>query len=591
VGSKILPFISNYSIPGFVLTLALGLSACSEVTQIDPAGTALSEAQLYEAQQSGAQISNAQMTSQKASHEESADARPAARTEKTHDVQTDKTALPSRFSQSQLNRMRANSSSTRKMFERAFDRLAKDDVVMVDDLQSFHNRRIAKQRARMTAILLQLDLNGDAKISPTEMLSVNMRQTHNGFYGDPGYGDGPEHLDFTKVDQDGDNHFSLAEIYAFAKQNADRGLRGDISPIAGLNVLDLNDNGEITRQELDAGLDLYIEAELADDDRGSDKVKRRTRSRLDDRAELNPRSKPNKKQTLMRTDRSDRFGPKKDEDALPEACIPSAPEPSDVVVFLSAYEGSGLSSVSVVGMDRATEVSRLNIEAGDRPLYIVAGSFTPTIWSIEGEVSRVRKFVTGPTRAASRMPAGAGVGVTGLPTEKIEFLPVGCLKDFHEAEETTSLVALEKQTQIIDREPDSVLQSYKVLSMTVPTGQNVDKHHRPFEPDEYGLFRFSEEGLVMIDSEAVIAPGPVADYDIYPQEAGIIQLVESGHLETIEQGEFRIVKPITRFPAELTGSHSLKFILADGVPMPGGKPGHSAIYSEESGNCIGPTCR
>lgn len=45
---------------------------------------------------------------------------------------------------------------------------------------------------------------------------------------------------------------------------------------------------------------------------------------------------------------------------------------------------------------------------------------------------------------------------------------------------------------------------------------------------------------------------------------------------------YRIIKKM-RFPAGLNGGHSVRFMLAKGVPMPEGSPGHSEVLSEETG--------
>ncbi len=56
-------------------------------------------------------------------------------------------------------------------------------------------------------------------------------------------------------------------------------------------------------------------------------------------------------------------------------------------------------------------------------------------------------------------------------------------------------------------------------------------------------------------------------------------------------GELKIVKKL-RFPAGLSGGHSVAFILGKGVPMPEGSPGHSRVVSEETGQIIaGPGLR
>ena len=50
-----------------------------------------------------------------------------------------------------------------------------------------------------------------------------------------------------------------------------------------------------------------------------------------------------------------------------------------------------------------------------------------------------------------------------------------------------------------------------------------------------------------------------------------------------------VLKPFT-FPAGLYGGNSTSFIIAQGVPMPSGNPGHSAVYDMNTGRCTGAVC-
>jgi hypothetical protein len=49
---------------------------------------------------------------------------------------------------------------------------------------------------------------------------------------------------------------------------------------------------------------------------------------------------------------------------------------------------------------------------------------------------------------------------------------------------------------------------------------------------------------------------------------------------------FRIARPIPRFAAGLYGARLVRFVLARGVPMPAGSPGHSCVISEATGRPI-----
>jgi hypothetical protein len=88
-------------------------------------------------------------------------------------------------------------------------------------------------------------------------------------------------------------------------------------------------------------------------------------------------------------------------------------------------------------------------------------------------------------------------------------------------------------------------------------------------------------GVIQIDPKTVVANAPVAPYGILPNQAGLLQLVQQGAL-SYRNGEFQIKKKI-RFPAELYGAHSAKFLLLKGVPTPDGDPGHSCVVSEATG--------
>jgi hypothetical protein len=87
---------------------------------------------------------------------------------------------------------------------------------------------------------------------------------------------------------------------------------------------------------------------------------------------------------------------------------------------------------------------------------------------------------------------------------------------------------------------------------------------------------------VKVDASKVIASAPAENYEVLPNQAGLMQLVDSGALEQNKSREFLIKKKI-RFPAELYGAHAVRFLLLRGVPEPEGDPGHSCVIVEETG--------
>jgi len=115
--------------------------------------------------------------------------------------------------------------------------------------------------------------------------------------------------------------------------------------------------------------------------------------------------------------------------------------------------------------------------------------------------------------------------------------------------------------------------------------------------DQTDLFRFAAEGLATVPLSQVVAPREVQTYDVFPQEAGLVQLLSSGHIEYLEgvvsefyQSTYFIHETFPRFPAGLAGAHSVEFILGTGVERPGGDLAHSTLRIEETGECIGVLC-
>lgn len=88
--------------------------------------------------------------------------------------------------------------------------------------------------------------------------------------------------------------------------------------------------------------------------------------------------------------------------------------------------------------------------------------------------------------------------------------------------------------------------------------------------------------MVEIDPASVVARVRAARYDELPREAGLLQLLERGALNWTGDGEF-LVKRKVRFPAELGGAHSARFLLPRDVPEPDGDAGHSCVIGEEPG--------
>lgn len=289
------------------------------------------------------------------------------------------------------------------------------------------------------------------------------------------------------------------------------------------------------------------------------------------------------------------------------SCAPPKPGADAEIVIVSGYGGAALSNVAVAGRDVEATAARLVIEPGERPLYLVVTAFQAMVWQIEGDVDRVERIVVQPRGVAT----GPGAGVTGLPAEKVSFVPAGaCFQPFHEAANGIKANWLKRaMAAALGRPADRVVASYTLNFTALPSGRDVTPPPapRPVQKDAQGrpvftvdmlspenlMRRFHPGGLSRVDPAAVVAAGPVAAYEVLPQEAGLGQLLQEGALVPVEGGvgrrrgqAFLIRRPIAHFPAGLTGAHGVTFVLGKGVPMPEGDPGHSLVLDEETGRCL-----
>ncbi len=288
------------------------------------------------------------------------------------------------------------------------------------------------------------------------------------------------------------------------------------------------------------------------------------------------------------------------------------------VILLSAYETEALSNVALGSQDDVTGVGNINVEPGEGPLYIVIATYRPTIWRFYGAVERVERAVLISNRYVAGIEKNKikqASGAIGLPEERLSFQPRhNCLNQFSEAPSIGSAQATGLVLSAAGKRVDVVAAKYKVSGFSVPSGKlELIEKDRPqvlvieksggslvVEGDaskirvqtpsgslERELYRFNPGGVINVDAKRVVASVPAEPYEVLPQQAGLIQLVQSGALTRNNSGEFLINQKI-RIPAGLAGAHSVKFLLRKGVPEPEGDPGHSPIVSEETGKMVTP---
>jgi hypothetical protein len=431
---------------------------------------------------------------------------------------------------------------------------------------------LAAERAQLLASVLSADLDNDGTVTRGEVARVLRLGRSNGMLGDL----------FLRLDGDADDRVTETELAegVIALAGEGRSGREDRSTQLG-RLIDFDDDGQITPEELDRTVAALVVRDAP--------------------IEFSP---PDTAATS----------------AAPAAgggsCAVTRPSEGALVQLVSAYEGHALSSVSIGGQDRVTQTADLVIEPGDTPLYLVLGSFELVIWRITGAVDRVERVVVQSAAGSADIRSG---GVTGLPAEKVSFVAsAACFPAVWDQDEGAAAAAA--LAPHLGRPADTVFADYTLASLALPSrtaaakggsGGEVDiiiQDGRTFILTEDGveeaptpeagaetaailreLTRFYPGGVVEVDAASVVSAHPVEPYVVQPQAAGLMQLMEQGLIR--RQGQvFLIARPIPRFPAGLHGAHGVSFVLAPGVPVPPGDPGHSSLR-DATGACLSRMCR
>jgi hypothetical protein len=283
----------------------------------------------------------------------------------------------------------------------------------------------------------------------------------------------------------------------------------------------------------------------------------------------------------------------------------------DAQLVLLRIDADALSTVTVGSQDVATRTGEIVIEAGREPLYLIVTSMGgPTIWRLTGAVERIERLVlgglrTGPNRGVpGEMPLA---GATGVASDRVTFLRhPHCLAVYQPGPTWVAMVPSIVQHEI-DRRPRSggsfgTVSTISVPSLTIRSASGgksaqmvvYDRKNSAMvvegDPNDRIILKgqndlgeelklFIPGGVVNVDAGRVVASLPAETYAVLPQQAGLLQLMQSGALERNEDGDFLIRRKI-RLPAELNGGH--KLILPAGVPEPDGEPAHACVFVEET---------
>jgi hypothetical protein len=323
---------------------------------------------------------------------------------------------------------------------------------------------------------------------------------------------------------------------------------------AGFRAVDTDGDGNISLQELKAYRGI-ASPNLAAPGAADEGRRKREEARADAAEEARQRREQA---------RTDAAAAKEAVDAQAHsACaIPKASDAARVVV-VSAYEADALASTAIGCQDVATGAGKIVVESGEGPIYLVVVAFRPVIWRITGAVERVERLVLASaitTPGEAREDVMALAGATGVAADRITFARrADCLTYFTEVPSGQAAMTAAVVRRDTGKEP-SLVGRHHFAEAFVPSGTM----HASAGPDRgivivnrqgnvqitpsatnsgtsvvvqtgqsnlrAELMRFYPGGVVDVDPGTVATSRPAARYEVLPQEAGLIQLEQSGAL-------------------------------------------------------------
>jgi hypothetical protein len=468
----------------------------------------------------------------------------------------------------------AQQVGTLRLADRAGDGLDRDDVELTRDKQE------AQTRAHSIGQALAFDLDGDLRVTREEI--------ERSATGEPNEHERWVAGRLDQFDADGDFVITLAEAAAVAHEPY------QYRQLEALLALDPNGDGRLTADELRR----LSEQTFAQVDRDQDgRISAGEHQAIAERVQ---------EVRLIRTARS--------------CALPPVSERASLVAY-GGYEGDAISSVAVGGPDQDTHLIDVTIEPGSQPLYLVLTSYESMIWRLTGATDRVEQVVVSSSAAVTRRPApaqggeagriarpdpaygGGGTvsasGVIGIAAGKVTIAPSGCPRYFNSTKGGEATQAVASLQRSLGRAPDGLFGAYSAKSVSLPSGQIAEAGEGDaplpsgFDPEIWReAVRFWPGGLVTVDPRRVVAAARVEPYKVLPSQMGLAQLIGSGAIERKENSTiFRLVRPIPRMPPRMNGAHSIKLIVAKGVPLPPGSAGHSCVLLEDSGQSAETVCR
>lgn len=301
--------------------------------------------------------------------------------------------------------------------------------------------------------------------------------------------------------------------------------------------------------------------------------------------------------------------PEAPEPPAPGAACNAPPVPQGAeVVLLTGYSSYALSNVAVSGKNNTTFAASIEVEPGDKPLYVFAVSSEEIIWSFTGATERIQTLVVQPPKGVK---SGPGAAVAGIEAPRVHFVPASsCLpaavhrtgRDLNDAGQSLA--------SALGTRVSNIVADYYLTEMKIPSGSTVerkgldarlraryakpevltvgnksysvsaegmvalDESGKPSTPvpvDPWGMQEMVREfpaGVAMFDPALLVSPEPVMAYDILPVPAGLLQLLADGKIEVVGQLRYLAVAPIDSYPPSLFQGTKALLNFADGVLRP-----------------------
>lgn len=500
-----------------------------------------------------------------------------------------------------------------------------DGRLSIEDAAVGQSMAAASLRSAAIGALLVADLDGDQVVTVDELKTVfRYKEMRHGRIGDEA-AFLKKHREVLAKDKDGDGRITFAEAGALPelfKPQRPFG-RAAVRPLDKTLTLDIDGDGSVSLVEYQAWQEAYFRAVDADSNGtlSHDEIAQAANTKL-------RTARPDKgligisegREAARKAEVDKVLAARKAADpcAMPKASAAAQ------IIAVGAYETDTLSNIALGSRDDVTQTAPIDIEAGDRPLYVVVVAYENVIWRFTGATERIEHVVlSGRRKSGSDASARPRVGQTGIAAEKTTYVPSNnCLGYFHKPQSREAVRAFQQIEEGVDRKPDLVVAVYSVTRLQLPSNPQFSARTQPgrlhdgerdvtfqsyrevdglvrvetgqrADPDpairqaQLSLRRFSPGGVTEINARDVKSAVEILPYDVLPQEAGLVQLLQSGALAKDRSGPYVITRKI-RIPAGLAGAHLTSFMLADGVPPPAGNAGHSSVKTTDGSRLAGP---